>query len=139
VGELGVVQGDERLAECGRVAGLEGRVPLPVLVAETNHDHVGAAEQRLGPDRVHAGALVVLPEALLLRAQDVDADVVGGAMVGHRRQQLDWQARCANPLGDPLPPVRVDLAGEVDPPGRHAGHATHRHRIAAREARRGEA
>ena len=107
----------DRLAERRRVAGLEGGVPLAVLVAEADDDHVGAAQQRLGADRVHPGALVVLPEALVLGAEDVDADVVGGAVVGDRREQLDRQAGLAHALGDPLAPVGVDLAGEVDAPG----------------------
>ena len=65
------MEGDERLAECGRVSGLEGGVPLPVLVAEPDHDDVGPAKQRLGADGVDAGALVVAPELLVLLAKDV--------------------------------------------------------------------
>ena len=70
---VGRVQGDDRLAERGREAGVEGRVPLLVLLAEADDDHVGAADQRLGADRIDARALVVLPEGLVLVAEDRDA------------------------------------------------------------------
>src|SRR5688572_3321365 len=72
VREVVVVQGDEGLTERRRVPGLEGRVPLAVLVAEADDDHVGAAQQRLRAHGVDTGALVVLPEPLLLGAEDVD-------------------------------------------------------------------
>ena len=81
---VGRVQGDDRLAERGGEAGVEGGVPLLVLLAEADHDHVGLADQGLGADRVDARALVVLPEVLILLAEDRDADVVGGAVVGDR-------------------------------------------------------
>ena len=43
---LGRVQGDQRRPERRRLAGVEGRVPLLVLVAEPDDDHVGLAQQR---------------------------------------------------------------------------------------------
>ena len=52
-----------------------------------------------------------------LGAEDVDPDVVGGAVVGDRRQQLDRELCLARPLGDTLAPIGVDLAREVDVPG----------------------
>ena len=95
--ELGVVEGDDRLAEGGRVAGVEGGVPLAVFVAEADDDDVGVADQRLGADRVDAGALVVAPEGLALLAEGAGAGVVGGGVVGDRRRELDRQAGLARP------------------------------------------
>jgi hypothetical protein len=77
--DLGVVEGDDRLAEGGRVAGVEGGVPLAVFVAEADDDYVGVANQRLGADRVDPGALVVAPEGLALPTERARAGVVGGA------------------------------------------------------------
>ena len=112
-----VVEGDDRLAQRRRVAGVEGGVPLPVLVAEADHDHVGVADQGLGADRVDPGALVVAPEGIRLLAERPGAGVVGGGMVGDRCAQLDRQAGLLDAVGDLLAPVGVDLAGEVDVPG----------------------
>jgi len=64
--ELAVVKGDDRLAEGGGLAGVEGRVPLAVFVAEADDDDVGVADQRRGADRVDAGSLVIAPEGLAL-------------------------------------------------------------------------
>ncbi len=52
--QLGVVEGEDRLAERGGEAGVERGVPLAVLVAEADDDEVGGADQRLGADRVDA-------------------------------------------------------------------------------------
>ena len=110
MGELGVVEGDDRLSQRRRESRLERRVPLPILVAEADHDDVRAAQQRLRADRVHPGAFVVLPEPLRLRSEDVDADIVGRAVIGDRGEQLDRQPGGGDALGDPLAPVGVDLA-----------------------------
>jgi len=115
--ELGIVQGDDRLAERGGVTGVEGGVPLAVFVAETDDDDVGGTDQGLRADRVDAGPQVVTPEGRLLLAQGTDAGVVGRGVVGDRRRERDRQARLAGTRFDPLAPVGVDLAGEVDAPG----------------------
>ena len=117
VGEVGVVQGDQRLAERGGVAGLERRVPLAVLVAEADDDDIGAAEQGLGADSVDASPLAVLPEALRLCAEDLDPNVVGRGVVGDWGEQLDREPGLMRSLGDPLAPIGVDLARQVDGPG----------------------
>src|SRR6476659_2383909 len=64
--ELPIVEGDDRLDEGGGVAGVEGVVPLAVVVAEADDDDVGVADQGLGADRVDAGTRVVAPEGLAL-------------------------------------------------------------------------
>src|SRR5436190_20180920 len=117
VGELIFVERDDRLAQRGRVAGLERRVPLLVLVPEPHHHHVGLAKERLGAHRVDARALVVAPELLVLLAQDVRADVVGCRVIGDRREQGHREASGADAVGDPLAPVGVDLARQVDVAG----------------------
>jgi hypothetical protein len=65
---------------------------------------------------------VVLPEGVPLRAEDVDADVIGGGVIGDGRQQFDRQAGLAHTFSDPLAPAGVDLAREVDVPGAVVGH-----------------
>jgi hypothetical protein len=115
--ELAVVQGDDRLAEGGGVAGVEGGVPLAVFVAEADDDDVCGADQRLSADRVDAGAHVVAPERRRLLPERPDPGVVGSGVIGDRRGQLDRQPGFAHAGLDPLPPVRVDLAREVDAPG----------------------
>ena len=123
---LGRVQGDDRLAERRGVARVERGVPLPVLVAEAHDDHVGTAQEGLRADRVDAGALVVVPELVGLGAEDVDAHVVGGRVVGDRRDELDGQARLPHARGDAVAPVRVDLTGQVNGPGPLLAHARDR-------------
>jgi hypothetical protein len=108
------VQGDQRLAERGRHAGVERGVPLAVLLTEADDDHVGRLEQRARADRVDTGTQVVLPERLVLGAEDRHAAVVAGRVVGDRAAELDVQLGGA--LLDALPPVGVDLAREIDLP-----------------------
>jgi hypothetical protein len=114
--EVGIVEGDDRLAEGGGVAGVECRVPLTVFVAEADDDDVGGADQRLRPDRVDAGPLVIAPERLGLVAQRPGPRVVGCGVVGDRRREGDGKAGLPGPGLDPLAPVGVDLPGEVDLP-----------------------
>src|SRR5436190_17157102 len=111
------VQADDRLAERRGEAGVEGRVPLLVLLPEAHDDDVRLPDQRLRADRVDPGALMVLPEAIGLVAENRHADVIGGAMIGDRRAEGDVEAGIRGALGDALAPVGVDLAGEVDVPG----------------------
>jgi len=54
---------------------------------------------------------VVLPEAVALLAEDRDADVVGGAVVGDGRAEGDVESRPLGPGSDLIAPVTVDLAG----------------------------
>jgi hypothetical protein len=114
------MQDDERLAQRRRVAGVERRVPLAVLLAETHDDDIGALEQRAGADRIHPGAEVVVPERPLLLTQDRAADGVGRRVVGDRRAELDVQACLGGAALDALAPVGVDLATEVHVQG-HGG------------------
>src|SRR6266511_4714328 len=52
VGQLAIVNGDDRLAEGSGVSGLERGVPLPVLVAKPHHDHVDRKRTRLNSSHV---------------------------------------------------------------------------------------
>src|SRR3954466_14077152 len=119
---------DERLAERGGVARVERGVPLAVLLAEAHDDDVGALDQRPRADRVDPGADVVLPERALFVAEDRDAAVVARRVVGDRPAELDVEAGLGDALRDPLAPVGVDLAREVDLP-------VHADMVARRRAR----
>ena len=79
------MQSDDRLAKCGRVARIEGGVPLPVFIAEANHRQIGARDLGTVTNCVHLGALVILPEGGILIAQYIDAAIVAGGVIGHRR------------------------------------------------------
>ncbi len=59
VGERSVVQHDQGLAEGRGKAGVEGGVPLPVLVAETHH--IGVGDRGAGANGVELGAFVIAP------------------------------------------------------------------------------
>src|SRR5690606_24595846 len=52
VDDVRVMEGHIRLAESGAVAGIEGGVPLLVLVAEAHHDHVALLDQGARADGV---------------------------------------------------------------------------------------
>ena len=69
--------------------GVERGVPLAVLLAEADDDDVGRLQQRARADRVDARAQVVLPERLVLGAEDRDAAVVARRVVGDRPGELD--------------------------------------------------
>lgn len=111
------MEGDDRLAEGGCKAGVEGRIPLPVLVTEADDDDIGVADQRLGAYRVDAGPLVVAPESLALLPQRAGPGVVGGGVVGDRPREGDGEPGLAHAGLDALAPVAVDLPREVDAPG----------------------
>ncbi len=115
--ELGVVQGEDRLAERGGIAGVKGSVPLTVFVAEANDEEIGGADQRLGADRVDPGPHVVAPEGLALLRQCRGPGIVRCGVVGDRGREADRQAGLSRPGLDPLTPIGMDLPGEIDVPG----------------------
>jgi hypothetical protein len=104
------VQRDQRLAERRRVAGVEGGVPLPVLLAEAHHDDVGLLDQRPRPDGVDARPEMVVPERALLLAEDGGPGGIRGGVIGDRGGELDVETGLRGAALDPLTPVRVDLA-----------------------------
>ena len=110
------VQRHERLVQRRRHAGVERRVPLPVLLTEADDHHVGLLEQSPRADRVHARAEVVLPERLVLGTEDRHAGVVARRVVGDRTAELDVEPGLRRALLDLGAPVGVDLAGEVHLP-----------------------
>ena len=93
---------------CGK-SGIESGVPLPILVAESNHHHVGLLEQRPGPDGVHLGTLVILPEIIALRPQDPHPTVVAVLVDGDGAGKSDWKPLCLRAVGDLIPPIGMDL------------------------------
>src|SRR5436190_12539586 len=126
--EATVVEGDDRPAERRRIAGFEGDAPLAALVVEADHDHVRPAKQRLRAHRIDAGTFVITPELALLLTEDARSDVVGGRMVGDRREHLDREPGGADSRHDRFAPVGVDLPGEIHAPGAVdslAGHLAH--------------
>jgi hypothetical protein len=102
------------------INGLPSAVPLPVLLAEAHHHHVGPFDQGPRSDGVDPRPDVVVPERALLLAEDGRAGRVRGGVVGHRSREPDIEAGRLGAALDALTPVRVDLAREVDLP-------THRH------------
>jgi hypothetical protein len=114
--ELGIVKGDDRLSEGDCVTGVEGGIPLAVLVAKADDDYVGGTNQRLGANRVNPSPLVVAPEGLRLLAQRPRPSVIGSGVVSDRGRKRNRQPRLSRAGLDPLAPVGVDLAGEVDLP-----------------------
>ena len=63
---------------------VKGGVPLLVLVAKAHHHHVGVADQSAYADGVDLRSLAVLPEGVFFRAEDLDAAVVTGGVVGNK-------------------------------------------------------
>mmetsp|Transcript_45033 Transcript_45033/g.144923 ORF Transcript_45033/g.144923 Transcript_45033/m.144923 type:complete len:205 (-) Transcript_45033:61-675(-) len=112
------VQRDDWLPLGGGVAGVERGVPLPVLLAQANDDHVCLIDERARPDCVHAGADAVPVRPLLLHPQNNRRAVVAVlvARVRPAEQNLLAQARISNACRHVLPPARVDLARQVDAP-----------------------
>ena len=115
--ELGVVQGEDRLAERGGVAGVKGSVPLAVFVAEANDEEIGGADQRLSADRVDAGARGSRQRPRPPAPASRCSSIVRCGVVGDRGREADRQARLARPGLDPLTPIGMDLPGEIDVPG----------------------
>jgi len=102
VAEVGRMEGDQRRAVGGGLAGVEGGVPLPVLVAEADDDDVGAGEGRAGSDGVEFGGGVVVPEGVGFGAEDGGAAVVGGVVVCDRAQEGDGEVGAGS--GDVVAP-----------------------------------
>ena len=109
-----IVQGDDRLADAAGIARVERGVPLFVLVAEAHHDHVRTLDQGAGADGVDHRPLVILPVGVRFLAQDVDAAVVAGVMIGNGGQEFDRQAGFGHAFLDLLAPIGMDLAGQVN-------------------------
>jgi len=84
------MQGYQRHIQRRCIAHIKRCIPLTVFVAKPDHDHIGPLNQRAGPDGVDLGAFVIMPEAVLLRAEDVDAGVIAGGMLGHRRKKFNF-------------------------------------------------
>src|SRR3954451_12252537 len=120
---VGRMQRDQRLAQRGGVARVERGVPLPVLLAEAHHHHIGLLDQRACPDGVDPGAEMVVPERTLLLAEDRRAGSVGGGVVGDRGGEAEIQAGGRRSALDALAPVRVDLAREIDLPAHDGSRA----------------
>jgi GST-like protein len=77
-------QHDHRLAQRRRIACVESGVPLFVLLTEADHDDIRRLDPVAGADRVDLGALVVMPELVLLGAEDRDTAIVACRMVRDR-------------------------------------------------------
>ena len=112
--QRGVMQGDDGLAQCTRVTGIEGGVPLAVLVAEAHHHNIGLFDLRTCANGVDAGSLAVMPEAVLLGAQYLDSTVIAACMVGDGGGEADIQSAGLRVLDDLLAPVAVDFSGKID-------------------------
>src|SRR5690606_28646894 len=113
VDDVLVVQGDVGLVQCGAVAGVKGRVPLLVLVAEAHHDQIASFDQRSGADGIDLGRLVITPETFALWAEMIPRGVAG-IMVGDRGGKDDIQAPGLGSALDLLTPFGMDFAGQVD-------------------------
>jgi hypothetical protein len=110
--EFGRMQHDDRFAERCRIAGVEGRVPLPVFFPETHHQHVGALDAGADAHGVEQRPLAVVPELVAFGAENLHAAIVGGIVVGHRAEPVDVEALAGR--HDRLAPVGMDLTGQVD-------------------------
>src|SRR5699024_3037501 len=95
------------------VSGVEGGVPLLVLVTEAHHHQVRLPDQGAGADGVDLRGLVIAPERAGVLPQVVAGGVAGG-MIGHRRGEDHVEPGGLGAAPDLLPPLGVDLAGEVD-------------------------
>ena len=85
-----------------------------VLIAELDHDQVGTLQQGLRENGVDLRVFVILPEGVPFVAEDCDAAIVGGIIVGNRSGQCHLELSRRDSLCDLLPPVTVDLAHQVD-------------------------
>src|SRR5690554_5643283 len=63
VHDIFIMQRDVWRAHGGTVAGVEGGVPLLVLVAKTDNRQVALFNQGFGADGVHLGRLVITPRS----------------------------------------------------------------------------
>ena len=84
--------------------------------SETHHDDIGLLDQCPRADGIDAGALAVMPERVVLGAQDIDAAIIAAGVVGDGRGEPDIQARGRCALDDLLTPVGVDFPREIDCP-----------------------
>ena len=112
VDDVLAVKRDVRLVQGRAVAGVEGGVPLLVLVAEAHDDHVGLLDQRAGPDGVDLRRLVVAPEPGG-RLSQVVACGIAGVVIGDRRREDHVQSGGLGAALDFLTSIGVDLAGKV--------------------------
>jgi len=83
-----IVQRDVRPAKRGAAAGIEGGVPLLVLVTEADNRQVATLDQGLGANGVDLGRLVISPERVRLLAEVIAGGIAGG-MLGDRRGEYD--------------------------------------------------
>src|SRR5690554_7947510 len=84
------MQRDVWRAHGSAITGVEGRVPLLVLVAKADNRQVALFNQGFGADGVHLGRLVITPEVALRLAQEVVRSIAG-FVVGIRRGELNRQ------------------------------------------------
>src|SRR5690606_18740227 len=105
-----VVQGDVGRAHGSAVTRIEGRVPLLVLVSETNDRQITLLEQRLGADGIHLRGLMITPEAAFRLAQKIPGGIAG-LVVGIRRGKLNGQASRFGAGGNLFAPVCMDFTG----------------------------
>ena len=102
------VKNDQRLTQRRRVPCIKSSVPLFVLVAKAHDDDICVLDAFAGADRVQLGPFVIVPEFLILSAQDANATVIAGRMVCHGTVEADIQPHCA--FNDLLAPIGVDLS-----------------------------
>ena len=106
------VQDDERLAQSRRIARIEGRIPLFVLVAETHNDHIRIGDTLADANGIDHGALVIVPVLVVFRAQDRHAAVIAGRVIRDRAVETDVQP--FGTLDDLFAPVRVNFTRQID-------------------------
>ncbi len=114
--EFRIVKRDDRLAQRRGIARVKGRVPLLVLRPETHHHHVRLLDQRARANRIDVRRLVILPERVSFFAQNLHAHIVTCAMIRHRPIKHDRQPMLSRTVRNLLPPIRMYLTREINPP-----------------------
>ena len=83
------VENDQRFPQGRCNTCVKRCVPLPVFVAKPDNHDICLANATAGADGIDAGALVIMPELVVLLSQDHNATVVTCIMIGHGAVEAD--------------------------------------------------